>query len=78
MTPPPEGNPGQHVYTFVIRILSVSPLFHFSLSAAAALGIVSASPPPFLLSVKTSQVSCNTFRLVFCGRSLYIYLQVND
>jgi hypothetical protein len=38
MYDPPEGRPGQHVYTFVISILSKSPQFQFSLSATA-LGI---------------------------------------
>jgi hypothetical protein len=41
--PPPEGNPGQHVYTFVIGILLVTPQFQFG-QPAAALGIYLYAP----------------------------------
>jgi hypothetical protein len=40
MTPPPEGNPRQHAYSFMIRILATSDLsYNFLCLAAVTLSI---------------------------------------
>jgi hypothetical protein len=49
---PPEGHPGQHAYTFVIRILSTSalaPKFQHSLPAIT-LGIYLGGAAPLLIN----------------------------